>query len=243
MAQGERKQYPRFQADTDILSHTDFVEAFAKRDERLGADIFAGFVPISFPRMLEIAVEQNRESVTGGHSTDFRMRGREILERAIIEQGAIAGAQRMVDFLFENGDISQEIWQNAVDQIEESFDSILLKYAEQSAFFLRDLERNISRKKVKGRPSITESSVSLASQIDSGLLVMAAKVTRDDLENSPDAMMRRLIPIVRDAVETGYLPRGRSENGESLQDAVDRHMKRLRRLSNAIHEEHSKNGI
>lgn len=238
MVKGSPKAYPRFQADTDILSLTDFIEAFARKDSSIPLESFLSFVPIDFGRILEIAVEQNRDSIMEGTTTDLRMRGRAVLEAAIIETGTVSGAQWMIDWQLKKGIIEKAEWNNCFDQIAVSFDDILFNYASKSAGFLRALENNIGRKGKRGRPKVVDAASSLRGLIDSGLVCEAAQPTREDPENSLDATLRRLRPIVRSAIQRGVLRRSLEIHGQSCQEAVDTHTRRLARLAKSITAAH-----
>lgn len=239
MGKGRHKTYPRFHADFEVLSCINFVEAFARRDPELSDVIYRSYTPITFARSLEIAVEQNRLSIPPGTKTDMMMRGRFVLESALVEAGVFAGAQHIIDWQLDVGIIDQQTWDRCSIDILDQHEEITIKFAQQTAFFLREIEKIVNRRGLVGRPSPSEAAWSLTGYVDSGLLNQAAQPTRDDPENSFDGMMRRLKPIVRNAIKDHVLPRHNERRGQSLDDAVSKHMKRLERLAKDIKDKHT----
>lgn len=177
----------------------------------------------SFMKIAFIGFEQARlgKYIRQGESGNIRDKITRSIINISAEEMWVAGTGFVINDLHESGEISDEIFFRHLAMVQTHHNQVWRNSARISGEFLRKLQAMRERKGHRGRPLQARSGDALANLVDSAILRDAAmgreKPTPEDIESG--------IPeIVRAYLRTGQL----QCLGQTRQEAVDRHSKRLR---------------
>jgi hypothetical protein len=224
MARGARLPDPALQSDVDLLSFIDIIEsigrgAFVEPDapvRRLTA--------VQFGRIAEVAVENNAGALRQGTVGEYRKRARHIIDAALVEEGWISGIRFALDWLLESGYISPQVFLVLSGMPEAHSTDIWRKAASNCALILRDIEKARARTGGKGRPAASPNGDALARLLDSEIIWDAVRSLPPGTQADRDTVAAAIPAMVRKYSRLGQ-PR---RLGETEQEHVDRHSKRLR---------------
>jgi hypothetical protein len=228
MARGKKPPNPLYEADGDLLEHLEIVEAIGNGASiELDAPV-RRLTAVSFGRIAEGAVEQNASVIRQGKVGEFRNRARRLIEGALAEECFVSGMRKTLNLLFDRGDISRAAYTENVAIFHGHYEDMWRKAALQCALILIEIEAMRIRKGRAGRPPQSANGDALARLLDSSILKDAANsvLNRNDYE----AILAAIPTVVREHLRLGNL----RMLGETEQEAVDRHSKRIRASFDAL---------
>lgn len=222
MARGMKPANPLYEADSDLLEHLEMVEAIGN-----GATIepdapVRRLTAVSFSRLAEVAVEQNTSVIRQGNVGKFRNRSRKLIEASLSEECIISGMRQSLNLLFNTGEISRDVYIAKLALFQSHYEDMWRTAARCCAQILLEIEAARLRKGKSGRPSAAPNDDALARLIDSEILRDAANDARP--HNDRDVILANIPVVVRNYLRHGQL----RHLGETDQESVDRHSKRIR---------------
>lgn len=228
MARGKKPVNPLYEADRDLLEHLEMVEAIGN-GAFIEPDVpVRRLTAVSFARLAEAAVEQNASDIRQGRVGEFRSRARSLIEAALVEESFISGMRQSLALLFDAGEISRDAYLAKVALFSSHYEDMWRTAARHCAQILLEIEAARLRKGKRGRPPAAPNGDALAKLIDSSILRAAANQAWP--HNDKDAISAAIPAVVREYMRLGQI----RTMGETEQEAVDRHSKRIRALFASI---------
>jgi hypothetical protein len=229
MTKGKRPVDPGLQSDTDLLDWIPILEAISRPDTIIEPDApILQLSAISIARLAEGAVEQHAPSIRQGKTTDYRKRARRLIESTLCEAMYINGHRTAVNALASEGLVPQKRHEELIVLFSEREKFAWRTAAHLAATLLSEIKGHQSRRGVKGKPDGAVSVDALMQLVDSEIM----KVASDRCgPNSTKEVLEATFPsVVREYLENGRL----NWLGDTEQQAVDRHSKRIRQRSHAL---------
>ena len=225
MARGKKPPDPNLESDIDRVEFLPLIKAIGD-----GANIepdapIRHLTAVSFARLAEAAVEQNRTYIPK-RVGDFRRRARNMIESALVEECWLSGARASLETLLATNDISAEAYANKIELFGAHYDEVWRKAALHCALILEEMQQVRLRKGIKGSPKGSRHGDALVQMLDLQILGDAINRVPEADRTKRDAIASRIPEIVREFMRLGQL----RYLGSTNQESVDRHSKRLRNL-------------
>ena len=226
-----------FLLDEDMLQWTDLVEAIGAGAQIPPDDPMHRVTASTFSFMAEAAVEQHTPDLPKGKVQDFRNRTLWLTRSVIAEQSFATGRWFELSEMWRREAISQEMYTERLREHALWATEIRRRAAFASAVILKDVQNAVLRKGSKGRPPQSRSGDWIARSIDKRIVFHAYLATeRKDFDRA--AVARQIPHSVREFLRTGQL----GGLGETTQEAVDRHAKRIRKVMDDLVIEINRHG-
>lgn len=226
MARGKKPANPLMEADDDLLSFLDVIEAYGS-----GAAVepdcpLQQVAAIAFARIAEGAVHQHRANLPNGSVGEYTSRAKWLMENALAEACFSSGARwalvQAVSTLVNERD-------TLTGDIDAHDEEVKRGAARQCALILKDIAAAIDRKGKRGRPPAAKTDGILALW-DSMILRDACNSVAPNKTRDRAAIAEQIPKVVRQYLLLGQLP----WQGCTEQDSVDIHARRIRRHLDAL---------
>ena len=183
---------------------------------------------ISIARVAEAAVEQHASSIRQGKTTELRKRARLLIESTLCESLYINGYRTALSALASEGILPAKRHAELNNFCSDREKFAWRTAAHLAASLLKEIQNHQLRKGIRGRPAGAVNADPLIQLFDSEIL----KVASDRCGLNPK---RESIEAAIPAVVLDYLKDGRLNwLGNTEQEAVDRHSKRVRQRLDAL---------
>ncbi len=173
----------------------------------------------------EIAVEQHAKSIRQGEVSVFRRKARSYIEGARENMGVAKGKRDVLNRLLETKVISGKQFRKELQVIEKDEGEVLRLTLISVTEFLNEIRNYVRRDKRRGRPRL-DSGHSRQQFKDGSLFHEAVMAAGGYTSMDRDTVAASTPGVVKSALADGRLP----ALGETRQEAVDRHSKRIRNL-------------
>jgi len=227
VAPGKKPRDPLLDSDIDFLIYTDQIEAIGQGVAIEPDNSWRMITPILFGRVAKAAVENSSADLRQGMVGQFRKRALNLAEMALAEACLILGGRSELEGLLKQGDISAQVALNRHSHLMAHHEQVWRNAASHCALILRDIEKAVRQKGTKGRPPASRNGDQLARLLDFEILDRVGGAARQlQPKTVPDrnSVAAAIPAVVRELVRLGQLRR----LGETEQESVDRHSKRLR---------------
>jgi hypothetical protein len=229
MTNGKRPVDPGLQSDTDLLDWIPILEAISRPDTIIEPDApILQLAAISIARLAEGAVEQHASSIRQGKTTGYRKRARHLIESTLCEAMYINGHRTAVNALAIEGLVSKQRHLELISLFSEHERTAWRTAALLASTLLQEIKGHQTRKGVSGKPDGAISVDALMRLVDSEIMKVASD--RCGPNSTNEAIEAKFPEVVREYLENGRL----NWLGDTEQQAVDRHSKRIRQRFDAL---------
>lgn len=235
MARGKKPPDPLLESSDDLLQLIPFLADLTRDDTIVERDAAIlewqrkaqalKLTIIYWADVAELAVEQHAKSIRKGEVSDFRKRARKFMEGAKYEHGFAEGNRDLLNRLLERKLISPKQFRRELQCVENQETEKQRFMLIGIELFLREIRNYVIRGKRRGRPRM-ESGHSQQQLKDGSLFHEAVMAAGGYASIDRDRVATSIPDVVRRALEDGRL----SRLGQTRQEAVDRHSKRIRNL-------------